>query len=173
MSRKSSNPSMPALVTMIPIGPKRLRTSSERGVDGGPVADVDAGAERGAALGLHLLRHLVGGLAVDVEHGDLAALPGQVLADGPAHARAAPGDHRDPAHLRPQLSLPAHLTGQPSDQATTSRAVFAVPRPSWAGAAALVSPCRREPVPVEWSDVIDSAKSCQASLAAGDSNMYC
>ena len=50
MSRKSSNPSIPALVTMIPIGPERGADLIERGVDGGPVADVDPGAERGAAL---------------------------------------------------------------------------------------------------------------------------
>jgi hypothetical protein len=28
-------------------------------------------------------------------------------------------------------------------------------------------------VPVEWSDVIDSAKTCQALLAVSDSRMYC
>ena len=43
----------------------------------------------------------------DVEHGDLVPLPRQVPADGPPHARAAPGDHRHAAHVRPPVALPA------------------------------------------------------------------
>ena len=70
ISRKPANPSMPALVTMIPIGPKAVADLVERGVDGGPVTDVDPGTARGAALGPDLLGHRVGRLAVDVEHGD-------------------------------------------------------------------------------------------------------
>ena len=64
----------------------------DRGVEAGTVGDVHGQADGGAARGRDLGRGIVGGLAVEVEHGDRQAVGGQPLGDGEADARAAAGD---------------------------------------------------------------------------------
>ena len=71
----------------------------QRGVDRGAVAHVDRGADARAAVGLELLRHPSAASPSMSSTATRRALPGQVAADGAAHARTAAGDHRDPAHL--------------------------------------------------------------------------
>ena len=99
MSRNDSKPSMPALVTRIPTVPKRAPDRVQRSENGGAVADVDPRCHGGGAIGLELLGHAVGGILVDVQHRDPVPPPGQVPADGRAHARAAASDDCDPAHV--------------------------------------------------------------------------
>ena len=41
---------------------------------------------------------LLGGVTVEVEHGDAVTVPRQALTDREPHAGRAAGDHCDPAH---------------------------------------------------------------------------
>ncbi len=120
MSRKSSNPSIPALVTMISTGPRSRRTSSSAASTAERSLTSTATPTRGEAVGLELLGRLRRGRVADnVEDGDLASLLSEVPADGPAHARAAPGDHATRLtsdHLspcRPALVAPPRRSGAP------------------------------------------------------------
>ena len=152
MSRKSANPSMPALVTMIPTGPKAERTSSS-------AASMAARSLTSTRAPSAVPPSAWISLATSSAASPLMSSTATVR---PCRARwwqmarpmpdPPPGDDRDTAHR----TTAAFHAGLPFSSASL--------RPA---------PARREFVPVEWSDVIDSAKSCQASLAAGDSTMYC
>ena len=98
MSVNGSKRSMPALVTMISTGPSSARTRRERGVDRGPVADVDRHGDRRRAARLQVLRALLGGVAVEIEHRDPATLPSEAPADRRPHPAR---DHGHPHAARP------------------------------------------------------------------------
>ena len=104
--RNGAKPSRPALLTRIVGAPSASRDLGDRGVDAGPVGDVDGEADGRAAGRGDLGGGLVGGVAVAVEHADGDAVGGQALGDGQADAGAAAGDDG----VR-SLAVVASLTG--------------------------------------------------------------
>ena len=92
------NESRPALVTMISTGPRSVPYAGERRVDGGAVRDVDERSQRLCAGAPEVVRRALGGVTVEVEHGDAVTVPRQALTDREPHAGRAAGDHCDPAH---------------------------------------------------------------------------
>ena len=134
---------------------ERLAHLVQRGLDAGPVGDVDRHAQRGEARRVEVLGHPLGRVGVDVEDCHLAPLAGQVVADGHAHARATAGHHRGAAHVRPTCCHCRPPT-RAAAEASGSR--------SWRGPAherlrllhshprhgASAGPYRHRGVPVEW-----------------------
>ena len=111
-----TKPSIPALVTRIPIGPNAPRersiaastavrslTSTATASARPPSASISF-ATRSAAVG------------VDVEDGHAVTLPGQAVADGLAHARTAARDHRRSSRLTHVASPPLAFSSMPSVQ---------------------------------------------------------
>ena len=101
ISTKGAKPEMAALVTMISIGPRSLRTLPRASTTAARFDTSTAAANASGPTGTQFLRGVLSLLAVHVENCHPMSSGREVTADAKPDARCPAGDHGYPAHGAP------------------------------------------------------------------------